>query len=140
MTKHMSGKWCIHYRAMSEHKTCEAGVDYESLKGLPFDKRPCFKDKPGDPIRPGCDKVEYPTPEQQAEYEAAIKKRMEGFVIARKAIVDHLGGPWKRGTKGASGEIDCPVCKTGKLRFSRAGVNGHIHAGCTTKDCVGWME
>jgi hypothetical protein len=38
------------------------------------------------------------------------------------------------------GVIDCPVCKTGKLRYSRAGYNGHVHAGCTTDGCVGWME
>ena len=39
-----------------------------------------------------------------------------------------------------AGEMDCPVCKTGKLRYSRASYNGHVHAGCTTKGCVSWME
>ena len=38
------------------------------------------------------------------------------------------------------GEITCPVCKTGKLRYSRFGYNGHVHARCSTKDCVAWME
>lgn len=39
-----------------------------------------------------------------------------------------------------SGETDCPVCKTGRLRYSRAGYNGHVHAGCSTSGCVAWVE
>ncbi len=38
------------------------------------------------------------------------------------------------------GEITCPVCKTGKLRYSRAAYNGHVHASCSTATCVRWME
>lgn len=38
-----------------------------------------------------------------------------------------------------AGEIDCPVCKAGKLRYSRASSNGHVHAACTS-GCVAWME
>lgn len=139
MTKHMSGHWCIHYRAMSEHDTCEAGVLYDSLKHLALAKRPCFRDK-GEAIRPGCDKVEYPTTEQEAAYEAEMQQRFKNITDARTAIVDHLGGPWKKGMGGTGGAIDCPVCKTGQLKFSRSGYNGHIHAACTTEGCVAWME
>lgn len=39
-----------------------------------------------------------------------------------------------------AGTMPCPVCKTGTLRYSRAALNGHIHAACTTKTCVSWME
>ena len=39
-----------------------------------------------------------------------------------------------------AGEMDCPVCKAGRLRYSRAGYNGHIHARCSTPSCVAWME
>ena len=38
------------------------------------------------------------------------------------------------------GEIDCPICKTGKLRYSRAGYNGQVHARCSSVNCVAWME
>lgn len=38
------------------------------------------------------------------------------------------------------GEIECPVCKEGKLRYARAAYNGHVHAACTNKKCVAWME
>lgn len=131
--------WCKHYRAMFTHETCEAGVPYEKFKGQSFDNRPCFC-KLGQTPPGGCDKAEYPTAEEIAAEDAAIEKRLADTMTARKAIVEHLGGPWKKGTKGASGHISCPVCKTGALRFSRAGYNGHIHAGCTTDGCVSWME
>ena len=39
-----------------------------------------------------------------------------------------------------AGIMDCPVCKTGKLKYSRSSYNGHIHAACTTVNCVAWME
>lgn len=39
-----------------------------------------------------------------------------------------------------SGEMACPVCKTGRLRYSRSGYNGHVHASCSTEGCVRWME
>jgi hypothetical protein len=85
------------------------------------------------------------------EIEAEIaesNKRFEDTMTARKAIVEHLGGPWKKGMPSAGGTIDCPVCKlkfpqlttSARLSFSRSGYNGHIHARCSTADCVAWME
>lgn len=38
------------------------------------------------------------------------------------------------------GELPCPVCNAGTLRYSRASYNGHVHASCSTTDCVRWME
>jgi hypothetical protein len=101
-----------------------------------FDTCPCFG-----PSDSKCDKSEYPTAEELAAEEAAMKVRWENMGKARQAIVAHLGGPWKKGTPGAQGSIDCPVCAAEKsLQFSRAGYNGHIHARCKTEDCVSWME
>lgn len=127
--------WCKNYRAMSEHKTCLAGIDYDIFQGRPFEDRPCWH-KCG-----GCAAAVYPTPEEIAAEEAEINARCEMLGKARQSIVSHLGGPWKRGTPGATGVIDCPVCGGGKtLHFSRSGYNGHIHAKCVTEDCVSWME
>lgn len=70
------------------------------------------------------------------------KARFKKICDARKAIVEHLGGPWHRqnNKKGGSGCIDCPVCGNKEsLFFSRAAYNGHIHAKCKTADCVAWM-
>lgn len=132
--------FCKHYRAMSDHKTCEAGVSYDSFKGLLFEKRPCFC-KNGQSPNAGCSLMEMPTAEELAAEEAEWQKRFEKTGKAREAIVKSLGGPWKRNTPGAAGNIDCPVCG-GKesLRFTRSGYNGHIHAACKTAGCVSWME
>lgn len=54
------------------------------------------------------------------------------LMTARKAITDYMG------EKFGAGEIPCPICKTGKLRFIRH-ENKHIHAACSNK-CVCWME
>lgn len=132
--------FCNHYRAMSEHKTCGAGVAYESLKGIPFDARPCFA-RHGDPPPGGCELAEFPTAEEIAAEKAEIEARIQAMGKARQAIVAHCGGPWKQGVPGAQGKIDCPVCSApGALAFSRAGYNGHVHARCATQGCVSWME
>lgn len=62
----------------------------------------------------------------------------ENIAIAIKAIKEKHGFT-KKPEKGIVGEIDCPVCKTGKLHYSVAAYNGHIHAKCTTKSCIGFM-
>lgn len=135
--------FCNHYRAMSDHKTCDAGVEYDTFKGKAFEERPCFWRRGRGAAKPcgGCPHAAFPTDAEIAADEAESRKSFERIGTAREAIVKHLGGPWKRGMAGASGRIDCPACG-GKetLGFSRSGYNGHIHAGCTTTDCVRWME
>lgn len=131
--------WCKHYRGMHKKEQCEAGVRFDSLLTYGtrefMDSCPCFGP------RGGCEKAEYPTPEEIKQNEIELDKRFQSMVKARLAIVESLGGQWKRGTPGATGVIDCPVCGGEKsLRFSRSGYNGHIHAGCNTEDCVKWME
>ncbi len=132
--------FCNHYRAMSEHETCEAGVSYEATKGLPHDQRPCFfKGDPPATKSTLCELAMYPTPEELAERDAELARRFERMIKARDAIVAHCGGKWKKGMPGKSGVIECPCCK-GKLHYSRAGYSGHVHARCETADCVAWME
>lgn len=88
---------------------------------------------------------------------------MKEIMIARKAILDELYRRFHANDKGVkalsasdshrwyspttqqncftgAGEMTCPVCKTGTLRYSRAAYNGHVHANCTNPDCVRWME
>lgn len=55
-------------------------------------------------------------------------------LFVRQAIVDKA-----RGRLGISGDIECPVCGTGKV-FYWIGFNGQIHAECSTPYCVHWME
>lgn len=135
----MGRSWCKHYRGMIGKDLCEAGVAFKSLPN--YGERgfmalcPCFRPSGG------CAKAEYPTAEELAEQDAEDEKHFQAMGKARAAIVEHLGGPWKRGMPSVAALIDCPVCgaKAG-LRFSRAGYNGHIHASCETDGCVRWME
>lgn len=131
-------EFCKHYRAMLDHKTCEKGVAYDDFKGLKFEQRPCFERRGVAP--PGCPLAEFPTEAERAERDRRDAKMFANMSVARQAIVDHLGGPWKRGMAGSAGEIKCPACDGGTLRFTRSGYNGHIHAACSTDGCVGWME
>ncbi len=87
-----------------------------------------------------CPKAEYPTPEQVAEREAAMERRMKQVVsaiaIIRPAVITH-----HKATGESSGKMDCPECKrAGGVHWSRSNYNGHIHAQCETDDCIGWME
>lgn len=135
----MARAWCKHYRGMSGKTQCEAGVEFASLPNRgtkEFTKScPCFgPDQSGT-----CEKAEYPTAEEMAAEDREIEERCINLGKARRAIVEHLGGPWTKGTPVGAGEIDCPVCgKT--LKFTRSGYNGHIHARCETDGCVSWME
>jgi hypothetical protein len=131
--------WCKNYRGMHLKEACEAGVRFDSLPNHGtkqfHDSCPCFE------AVGGCDKAAYRTAEEIAADEEWMAKRTAAIMAARAAIVESLGGPWKRGTAGAGGTIDCPACSGVKtLRFSRAGYNGHIHAACSTEGCVRWME
>lgn len=140
MANRGSSKFCIHYRAMSEHSHCEKNVAYVNFQGMPFGERPCFKEKDESP-RPGCEFVEFSSPEEVKAAEERIAERFKNVIKARAAIIDDFGGPWKAGTPGKAGTIDCPVCgKLKSLSYSVAGYNGHVHATCQTENCVRWME
>lgn len=87
---------------------------------------------------------------------------MKEIMVARNAILEELKRRFQAGDKNVkanprsssphdegdgptnyfsgAGVMECPVCKKGKLRYSRAGYNGHVHAACSTETCVRWME
>lgn len=137
----MARNWCKHYRGMADREACEAGVRFDSLEyyGTKVfrDLCPCF----GSANAGLCNKSIYPTAAEMAAEDAANDLRWQQTVLARQAIVAHLGGPWKRGMASRDGAIDCPVCGFERsLVFSRSGYNGHIHATCETAGCVNWME
>ena len=66
--------------------------------------------------------------------EAEWRRSIERIGKARSAIIKHC-----QNQRGVAGKLKCPVCETGTLQYSRAS-NGHVHAGCSTKGCVNWME
>ena len=38
------------------------------------------------------------------------------------------------------GELPCPVCKTGTVKWFRVRSNKHLRIGCTTPNCVMMMQ
>jgi len=79
--------------------------------------------------------------------------------VAREGILVDLRRRWKDNESGVtassdtsrfykpqtnyfcgSGEMDCPVCLSGKLKYERSSYNGHVRACCSTKGCVAWIE
>lgn len=131
---------CKHYRCPSVNAECRAGVSIASLIDRPMSQWPCLG-KRGDPYPTGCPSAAFPTEAEIAADKSWIEARLSAFGLARRAIVEALGGPWSKTTpNGGSGQIPCPVCKTGTLGYSMSSYNGHIHARCSTPKCVNWIE
>ena len=153
---------CRHFNGI-QHDKCRAGISYD--KAFPGFKLqlPCIPPLRGDGTpQAECAKRETYTAEELAEQEREIELAINGMSIARKAIVDDLARRHAKGDNtvtakphadsefyetgslvayvAGQGEIQCPVCKKGVLRYSRAACNGHVHAACSTKGCVQWME
>ena len=105
--------------------------------------------------------VKRPTPEEIKARDEEMNGHIRKITTARSAIIveldrRHIAGDAEVKINALSqseydddgptnyisgaGVMECPVCKTGKLRYSRAGYNGHVHARCSTDGCVAWME
>lgn len=121
---------CRHFTGI-QHDTCRVGVRYLSVRdtsGPGMAKWPCL----GEDCVTRCDKKVNRTPEEVDAEDRAIAEALAHTATARMAII---------ATKQSRGAIDCPKCGgKGALRFSVSSYNGHVHAGCTTKDCLAWME
>jgi hypothetical protein len=123
-------KKCRHFNGI-QNDNCKAGVAYKSLPERVFkDPFVCFGDVGG------CVKYEATGIEEVKKQDEEVSKMFNQAMIARKAIVTHTNGK-----RGVHGKINCPICNgLETLCFSVDGSNGHIHAACSTKDCVRWME
>lgn len=122
---------CRHFTGVL-NKTCEIGIDYESIKdksGGPFKWICCDADS----CVP-CASFEPYTDEEIAERERWLADRLKNMVAAMKEI-KRINGK-RRGIRGA---IDCPKCG-GKLHYSISSYNGHTHGKCETQGCVSWMQ
>jgi hypothetical protein len=123
---------CKHFTGLAVNNTCKAGVEYNQVttgEGRPSKRLPCFN------AELQCEKREYPTQEELDAWDREINEQFEKTTQARGAIIKHAGGK-----RGVSGDLPCPVCDSGTLKYSIAMSNGHVWASCTTSDCVAWME
>lgn len=136
-----SAGWCIHFRDMSRHETCEAGVNYRNLAaGEPkLRTLPCFLDKAKLEPQAGavaCAAFCAPTRDEVAAHEAWVGARFETLGTVMQGIAG-----WRKANRGrnAAEVVECPACK-GRLHLSIAASNGHVHGACETDGCARWME
>lgn len=121
---------------------------------------PCFKSESH--LTGGCAKCHYHNEQELRAIHAERGGQFNSVGVAREAILQELRRRWKErptpdhGITAPSdisrfyqpqtnyfcgqGVMDCPICKTGKLSYSRSTYNGHVHARCSTEGCVAWME
>ena len=124
-------KKCLHFNG-TVNKSCKRGVVYNDVKDSstsPF-RYPCHSD--GVDIL--CGFREYPTVEQLDREDKEFAVLLSNMLLVRKAITDTT-----HGKRNLQGNLNCPVCTTGKVHYSVA-YNGHIHAQCSTDKCVNWIE
>lgn len=123
--------WCRHRTPFDkqEHPVCKVGVDYHR-----FDRNnmPCLGES--EAAKAGCPKYLAYTPQELADREARMNKRINDTLLARIAISKHIDESGK-----PAGVMECPVC-SGKLHYSKSDYNGHIHGKCETAECLSWME
>ena len=131
---------CRHFNGI-QHKVCEKGVAYEhSGEQWKNSTMPCIpRHVNGRPTWP-CEFFEIMSV-QDAEKEADERiVIMERGIKARHAAKDDAKSKGYGKGHGGYGAVDCPCCEGGKLQYSVASYNGHMHGRCTTKGCVSWME
>lgn len=133
---------CVHFTGIGfmgkDSGMCKVGVPYDQFAdstGKLFGNIPCTNT-----AIDSCRFREFPTEEQVQADRLRDEQRMENFAKAHKAAKDHAKSLGLGRGHGGRGSIDCPVCVIGTLRYSVAGVNGHMHGSCTTEGCMSWME
>jgi hypothetical protein len=127
---------CVHFTGI-QNKTCKVNVLYEKARDestKPF-KFACL-----DADTDVCPLRQYPTREQVDADNAALERRMDDMRIAIPACREDAKQKGFGKGHGGQGSIACPVCKTGTLRYSVAGYNGHMHGRCSTQGCMSWMQ
>lgn len=134
---------CRHFNG-TRQVCCEAGVNYDEVMRTTTEGRagcmyrlPCLYDVAD---KYPCDRLHRLTDEEIKASEAKFGEMLANIGKVRTAIIDAIEA---RGLMKAdvSGVIECPACNSGQVHYRRAGAyNGHVHAQCTTENCVRWME
>jgi hypothetical protein len=74
------------------------------------------------------------TEEERAAWKSWQDQNMLRMLVCLEVIPGASEGT------GKSGELPCPACGTGTIRWTRSPGKGHLHAGCSTKDCFAVMQ
>ncbi len=146
MAKHKSDPgfapdWCVHFRSMAQHQTCEAGIDYTALNGGSEYRRmyklPCFikaGEKPGQRVR--CEHFRAPTAKEIALHKQSDEDHRSLVMTVKSGITS-----WRVMHQGCSHSeiVECPAFR-GRLHLSIRAHNEHVQGSCETSGCVSWTE
>jgi hypothetical protein len=146
VTKHKSDPgfpsgWCVEFRSMARHRTCEAGIDYTALNGGSEYRRmhhlPCFiraGEKPG--LRVHCEHFRAPNAEEIERHGRWIADRQKLVMSVKLAI-----SAWREEHQGRSMTeiVDCPACG-GRLHLSIRAHSDNVQGRCETSGWVSWTE
>lgn len=136
---------CRHFNG-TQHDCCEAGMNYRQLAGTEIGwglRLPCGLTLPAgkEPVEQvTCDKRAIYSREEAEQRADAHMKRMDDLRWALSACADDAKAHGFKKGRGGYGEVACPVCTTGRLQYSVAGYNGHMHGRCSTPTCMSWMQ
>lgn len=141
---------CHHFNGI-QHECCTAGVNYRQLAGIESGMAlvlPCLPEKTfetrrreemGETIRE-CPKLERTTHEQAVQEAQDCIARSSRTMKVMNAAHEHAKAAKLGKGHGGRGEMPCPLECGGILHYSVASYNGHMHAKCSTENCVAWME
>lgn len=128
--------WCKHFPRRLHHldpdspDLCQKGVRYSQFLDPPS-QLPCFQ---RDASAHRCVHVEYNIPEEDSEIERRNQQLVAMCGSTRQEIVRRTAG-----RHGVEGKMPCLFC-SGEVKYLVSDINGHIHARCTTLECVTWKE
>jgi len=125
---------CRHFTGIL-HKTCELGIEYDSLKDRSADsgyKLICCE---ADSRLP-CASFQPYTAKEISEQDRIAAERLNFLLAAMTKIKEKEGN-----RRGVRGTIDCPQCGgTETLHYTISAYNGHVCGKCETEGCLGWMQ
>ncbi len=130
---------CKHFTSLNDRR-CALGVPYSGVK-QPGAALACF-----DAQTSLCDLRCEPTAAEVLEFDRKHKAETDAFlatVAERFAKLEPLLTRIRQKYRGRqmTGTASCPVCGGVKtLSIVHSGRNGHIHAFCSTENCVRFME
>jgi len=131
---------CVHFRG-TQHDECEAGVNVRQLVGGPDlgwgCRIPCIPhfNHAKDAKKVPCGKFRAHTAEEVEAREREIEdslNRLRKAIPAARADAENKG--LRKGSGGRS-EMSCPVCETGKLRYSVASRSRAVEAAGLLPRC-----
>ena len=133
---------CRHFTGTVD-VTCKAGLRYTDVCGgdAPGWARrlPCIT-KYAEPDAATCEERSPYTREEAIADLRERDRQTENVIAARRAIMKQVGD-----RRNVQVSIQCPVCaaKTPREASVLTGIvfeNGHVHAKCSARGCVNWME